>query len=286
MKQKMCNDRIFERAIILSDFDGTFAFSRLGETPSPQEDNLRAVEYFKQLGGHFALSTGRLPALLPKIMPFYREVANAPMIMGNGSLLFDPENGSAIEKHPIPREKAEMLLDDVLQRFHPKKWYFYGAQGQECFPPTAEHRAEPYRFKMNFIFDDETGAVAFRDYVRERYASLFNAFRSFPPCCEVVDAAAAKSYLVGSVKKTVSEKTGIPVSSLRVYVAGDYENDIEIMKACDMSFCPSNALDEVKKVADHTLCHCSEGIVYPMLEYIEENERTKPWERNSTLQQQ
>ncbi len=280
LKTKM-NSRIFERAVILSDFDGTFAFSRLGELPSPQRDNLKAVEYFKSLGGHFSLSTGRLPAVLSRIMPFYRSVVNAPIIMGNGSLLFDPESGSAIESHPASREKCEMLLDDVLDKFHPERWYFYGSRGQECSPPTDEQRAEPFRFKTNFIFKTDEQTIVFRDYVRKNYKSVFNAVRSFPNCCEVVDISAAKNFLVTAAVRAVAEKTGIPPEQSSVYAAGDYENDIGVLKASDMSFCPSNTLDEVKRVADHTLCHCSEGIIYPMLEYIEENERKKIWVKNS-----
>ena len=269
----MNNNTIFENAIILSDFDGTFAYKAPDRDVAPQEDNLSAVEYFKTLGGHFTLSTGRLPALLPKIMPYYREVVNAPMIMGNGSLLFDPETGEIMEKHTIPRERAEELLDDVLTRFTPRKWYFYGSHGGMCNPPTDGDRELPYRFKMNFLFGSPQDAVAFRDYVRERHGARFNAFRSIPTCCEIVDRSALKSALVSRVKEILSRSEGKKASDYRVYVAGDFENDLNIIECADVSFCPSDALDEVKEAADHVLCSCSEGILFPMLEYIEENER-------------
>lgn len=56
---------------------------------------------------------------------------------------------------------------------------------------------------------------------------------------------------------------------LKVYAVGDYDNDISMIKAADVGVCPSNALDEVKKVADLCLCSNEEGVIADLIEHIE-----------------
>lgn len=264
---------IFENAIILSDFDGTFAYGTKTRQTAPQEDNLRAVECFKANGGHFTLSTGRLQTLLPVLMPGYREIVNAPMILANGGLLYDAQSGAELECHKMTREKAESLLAEIEEKFNSPHWYIYDEDGDLIDPPTPASRQRPFRYKMNFLFDDPERAIALRKWVNETHGDGFNAFRSFSGCCEVVDRAASKERLVRRVKELVAAKTGKKAENFRIYAAGDYENDIAILKSADMSFCPLNAVDEVKEIADRVLCHCTKGIIYPMLDYIEKNER-------------
>ena len=50
---------------------------------------------------------------------------------------------------------------------------------------------------------------------------------------------------------------------------GDYNNDIEMLQAADVAICPSNAVEEVKKVCDLVLdVSCEEDAVAAALEYI------------------
>ena len=42
-----------------------------------------------------------------------------------------------------------------------------------------------------------------------------------------------------------------------------------MIKAADVGVCPSNALDEVKKVADLCLCSNEEGVIADLIEHIE-----------------
>ena len=38
----------------------------------------------------------------------------------------------------------------------------------------------------------------------------------------------------------------------------------------DVAFCPSNAIEEVKNISDHVVCHHDEGAIADMIKIIEE----------------
>ena len=50
---------------------------------------------------------------------------------------------------------------------------------------------------------------------------------------------------------------------------GDFENDIEMLAAADISVCPANACDKVKAIADYQLCSCGEGLIADIIEGLE-----------------
>ena len=50
---------------------------------------------------------------------------------------------------------------------------------------------------------------------------------------------------------------------------GDYNNDIELLQAADVAVCPSNATEEVKKVADIVFEQsCEEDFIAAVIDYI------------------
>ena len=52
---------------------------------------------------------------------------------------------------------------------------------------------------------------------------------------------------------------------------GDYDNDIEMLEAADISACPSNANDNVKAISKLQLCSNDEGVIGDLVEWIEKN---------------
>jgi hydroxymethylpyrimidine pyrophosphatase-like HAD family hydrolase len=51
--------------------------------------------------------------------------------------------------------------------------------------------------------------------------------------------------------------------------AGDYNNDIELLQAADVAYCPSNAAEEVKKVADKVFEQsCEEDFIAAVIDEI------------------
>ena len=49
---------------------------------------------------------------------------------------------------------------------------------------------------------------------------------------------------------------------------GKFDNDLEMLKAADISVCPSNAKQSVKDICDHCLCSNNEGLIADVIEKI------------------
>ena len=59
----------------------------------------------------------------------------------------------------------------------------------------------------------------------------------------------------------------------RILIAcGDYENDMEMLRAADVAICPENAMDRVKEICRHTLCHCKDGLMGDVIDLLEKGE--------------
>ena len=56
-----------------------------------------------------------------------------------------------------------------------------------------------------------------------------------------------------------------------LYAVGDYENDLEMLRASDVAVCPSNALDKIKDICDLCLCDNDTGVIADLIEYIDKN---------------
>ena len=59
------------------------------------------------------------------------------------------------------------------------------------------------------------------------------------------------------------------IKDYTIIAVGDYNNDIEMLKAADMAFCPSNAVNEVRNVCDVVLDNsCDEDAIAAVIDYI------------------
>ncbi len=249
----------FKNILILSDFDGTFA----GTKGRMVERNLEAIEYFKANGGHFTMSTGRLPCMLKIVFPDYKQVVNYPLILANGSILFDPESDSVLNELFYDGIQARIDLNDVIGRFDVIKFACYTDDGelQTGITPNAAVGNKWRKANLTYSSDDE--AKRARDYINSTYGDRYACYRSSQCFTEVVGIDSGKEKRIPQLRSYSSEP-------LTVCCIGDFENDIAMLKAADVSFCPSNAIDEVKAISKHIVCHHDEGAIADMIRIIEE----------------
>ncbi len=249
----------FSGILILSDFDGTFA----GKNGRMVERNLEAIEYFKSEGGYFSLSTGRLPSMLKKVFPDFREILNYPLIQANGAILFDPVENRIISERFYDGVEARRDFRDIIDRFDLVSFSCYTDDGNLQYDITPEDAVGNNWRKSNFTFSSNDEAIKARDYVRTVYAHKYNCFRSSNAFLEIVSHDSSKGMRIEELKAMCK-------APLKVFCIGDYENDIAMLNAADAAFCPSNAIDEVKGVCDHILCHHNDGAIADMIRIIEE----------------
>jgi len=83
--------------------------------------------------------------------------------------------------------------------------------------------------------------------------------------CELVPVGATKADGVKRLAKLMN------IPSENIFTAGDHNNDVDLLKAGDVSFAPSNAIKAARDAADIVGCSCEEGLVAFMVDYIEKN---------------
>jgi len=251
----------FEHILILSDFDGTFA----GEKGRIVPENLEAIERFKALGGHFTFSTGRLPSVLAEIFPDFRRVANTPVIMSNGAILYEPLTGEILKEFFFDGIFARQAVKDILSRFPEMEFVVYTDDGilLRNVPPD-EVPGNNWR-KMRFYCENVERVLACRDYIQSTYGKHYNCFRSYHTIAEAVGSHVTKGNMIACLREYYAAQG---LNDLLVCCIGDYENDIDMLKNADVAFCPSNALDAVKAVSHHILCHHDQGAIADMIEVI------------------
>ncbi len=247
-------NRSFGNILILSDFDGTFA----GRNGRIIGRNLEAISDFKEKGGLFSFSTGRLPSVLERIFPEFREVANAPLIMSNGALLYDPADDRFLRERSFDGRLGREIAKDVLARFPGAGFVVYSDDKTLLDDLMPDNVPGNRWYKMRFNCRIPERALLCRDYIIGQYGDRINCFRSCGHIVEVVDIAADKGSGVEFLRRCCGgERT--------VCCIGDYENDIDMLRRADLAFCPANAIDEVKRLSVRVLCDHDEGAVAEMI---------------------
>lgn len=254
--------------------DGTF----LPASKIPSPENIAAVERLMNAGGRFSIATGR--SLQASMLYFDMVRVNCPIIMCNGGMVYDLAEKKQIFDVYLPDSARE--LTKQLLAMHPEV-------GCECLPiegvyvpqMTEMERAHcgicqvtPVEcpvdeipknwYKVLFAREPEhlheiIGSV---DKVREYYPEI-DFVISAPMYYEMLPKNISKGYALKELKKACG------MEDFTVVAAGDYNNDIEMLREADVGICPSNAAADVKAAADIVLdVSCEESAIAAAVEYI------------------
>ena len=268
----------FEGIIILSDLDGTL----LGSEHKIPDRNREKIEYFKQNGGYFTFNTGRNYHNIYKSIPDAREVVNAPVVSCNGACLYDMQKQAPVLEHFIDPDKAKSAIRMQKEKYPNVRAEMSSSTGvfaesydsyvKMDFPngnvtigPLDEIRCDNW-YKVVFR-GEPRDLVPFRTDVMEIFGADFEYCNSSPYYFEICPAGCSKGAMIPDLKRYC----GIDGKRMTLYAVGDYENDIPMLRAADVSACPANAMDEVKMMCDVQLCSCDEGAIADLIEYIEKN---------------
>lgn len=261
------------KIIFITDMDGTF----LPASKIPSKKNLEAVKKFQKLGGRFSIATGR--ALQATKQYFDSFTVDFPFILCNGGMIYDPQTQKSIYDVFLPdfaKNYARELLDEfetlggeilTIDAVNVPKYT------QMEIDHTKMCKVTP---KMVSSFDEIDGGwykVLFCDepekidklieFVRTKNYTGVDFVRSAPVYYEMLPLDITKGSAVEAMKKICD------ISHCTIVAAGDFNNDIEMLRAADFSFCPSNATDEVKAVCDVVLENsCEEDAISAAIEYI------------------
>lgn len=271
----------FSRYLIASDIDGTY----LAPGSHIVERNLKALERFRAGGGLFTLATGRIPCTMDPHVPFINETLNAPAVVCNGIFLYDFATGEISCEHPLGRENAEELLafflenkgDSAIQVSTRVGMFF--DKGTEailryispCKPGTVSICSPdtwPLDVAYKFaIHGTPEYITVLRALTEQRFGDRFEITTSSNYLMEVQRLGCTKATGLANLRRATADQ------GERILIAcGDYENDLEMLRAADIAVCPSNAHPAVKAIADYELCSCGEGLIADIIEKIEAGE--------------
>ena len=264
----------FDGILLMSDLDGT-----LCDGGKVSAENCKAIAYFQSEGGLFSIATGRMHYNLEETVKGVYELVNAVGIMCNGTYFYDFCEKKLFMESFMDNAVTSKAIACVLKqgfdgfiRGCDRNGYFVDSvdkRGRELLLgygitafvelPYCEWNAENW-YKV--CFDDRPDALACVErLLREKFPGAFEYNRSRPTLLEIQRNGVNKSTLFEPFKQYYRDKG----RELTVYVCGDNENDIEILKKADVAVCPSNAIDDVKAICDRCLCSNNEGVVADLI---------------------
>jgi Cof subfamily protein (haloacid dehalogenase superfamily) len=241
-------------------------------------ENLEAIEYFKSEGGLFTFITGRVPqtaaAICGKIRP------NAPYGCINGGGIFDPVENRYLWNTHLPDHAVELVreVDACLPQIgiqlntekevyfckeSPAMVRFRKVSGLPLTFSPYETVKEPV-LKVLFAHDDEEQIAALARLLREHpKADDFDFIRSEKHLYEILPKGVNK----GVALKKLAVLLG--VERKNTIAAGDYNNDVAMLRKAGLSFAVANAVPQAKEAADYVTVSNDENAIAAIIDGLD-----------------
>ncbi len=269
----------FSNYLIVTDLDGTFLAH--GGKGVPQR-NREAIARFCAGGGRFTVATGRPHYTVGCAIPNVGELLSAPAIVCNGAYLYDYKSDTHSSEVFISEDVARDMLafirekaPDVTCRVStPTKLRTAAVKGLLLHDvalfdpenvevqPYGEWRTDDWH---KFVFREEPEVLeALRPQLEERFGEQLLIMKSGTRFLELQSKGGSKAI---GIERLHEYYKGEPRRT--VIACGDFENDIDMLQAADIAVCPENAIDAVKAISHHVLCHCDMGLMGDVVELIE-----------------
>ncbi len=273
--------------MIVSDMDGTF----LGNGGCVVHENIEAIEYFKSEGGIFTIASGRAFYVVSP-MTEVTECLNAPAVLSNGACFYDFAENKIIDGIYLDEKDVSAALRFVRENHSGVG--IIANSGRGMLTDLFVHGIEDYKrtIAKDMLHPRPLGAwdtdvyevfkIVIRgeprelDIIRaELESKIPNTFEFAKSCATFLEfqkRGITKAGRVGKLKELVERDKG---RKMTLIACGDYENDIEMLRAADISVCPENAIPEVKEISDLCLCHCDKGLIADVVRKLDSNEELR-----------
>ncbi|MFH5836929.1 Cof-type HAD-IIB family hydrolase [Proteiniclasticum sp. C24MP] len=242
------------KVTLLSDMDGTL----LSSNGKVSERNKEAIRRFIEAGGHFGIATGRGHI---NVLSFIEGVEiNAPSILYNGSMLYDFTEKEVLRSENLPVEKLTEAIkwiqvtypEIMIHIYTPDTCHLVSKEENAdakilsdhqpaVFSELKEAMAEPW---IKVLLAGENTAL--REIEKRLESELHGDMRwvySADIYLELLPLGVSKASMLKKLKEIHGEDH-------RIIAAGDFYNDLEMIKAADYGIAMGNAPDEIKEAAD------------------------------------
>lgn len=266
----------FSEYLIVTDLDGTL-FNREQKVPQNSRD---ALKHFKDNRGLFTFATGRDIMFIQRRFQFLLDLINAPAIMSNGCLVYDFFSEETLLSLTFEKNVISDILRSVNERFpdapfqitllngfsvvNPDEYYFKRFEKLKDVVSYSDKFVIPDKeiVAVNFIDRDIDRLNKVAEYVKtldvdNDFEKVFSETFIF----ELLPKGATKGNALNSLKDKYRGR--------KIIAAGDWYNDMSVLKNADVPVCPLNAAQEIKDFSKFVLCHCNNGIISDIVGLIE-----------------
>ena len=266
----------FDGILLCSDYDGT-----LGIGGKISEENRDAIRYFQENGGLFTLVSGRNPHLLDQWLTEIDLKVNAPLVGYNGALIMDEQTGEILysggRQDLLALELAEQLWEHAPETYrvvlhdNTTRSLAIFREGEDT--PSRVHSFDEMRSKCIFPLynmlctaktPEETEHLL--HILQELSPDDFEIARSWSKGVEIICNEDTKGAAAKRLKRMLNAKLLVTV--------GDFENDISMLEAGDISYAVENALPHVKAVAKRQTVHYEQSAIAAIVAELERDLRT------------
>lgn len=264
----------FDGILLCTDLDGTL----LNSENIISQQNLDAIEYFKSEGGMFTFVTGRMPVTVTDI---YNKVnPNVPFCCINGGGIYDHRTQKYCHTIELPKTAFELL--DYIDKEMPDMGIqlnafndVYFCKDNHAMVRFREVTGLPEVFchykdvdepvaKVIFAHDDESELLRLIDLLAKHPKSAdFDFIRSQWDLYEILPKGVDK----GAGLKNLADYLGVDIK--KTVAAGDYFNDVAMIRCAGTGIAVANACDEVKAAADVVTVSNNDHAIAKIIEDIE-----------------
>ncbi len=266
--------------IVASDLDGTL----LTSDQKVSAENLQAIAQMKRMGVEFVPTTGRaLNEIAPELMqsPDVRYI-----ITSDGAAVWDKKSEKMVITRYISKDTVRLILDTIQpynvfivaheggKTYYDKQKYtpeflnicrmdsYFGyiiRQHATAVENLENFLAASDKVEMMALFFELEEAIVACKRIFEESGRLFAA-RSAENNLEVCSAMAGK----GKTLAAFADALSVDISE--VIGVGDSDNDVTLVGTAGLGLAMENASDELKAIADQTICDYSEHCARYILE--------------------
>lgn len=270
---------IFSGWLLASDVDGTLMNNGVIDERSKEK-----ISRFIDEGGIFSLSTGRTPGAVNTVLRQLDKIS--PSVMGNGTIIYDFKERRLLYNLLLPNE------DKFVVKLIKENFPYLGIEvhcGVTVYALQKSAESDLHQFyeemsvtdgNLDEIFSQNWTKVLIALTCKQDHEKIKELIKDIPLHSSLINTAAridGKDYdyleLVplgtskASALKELCKMMGIQKG--RFCAIGDYYNDVEMLKAADISACPIESPDDIKAHADLICSKAEDGAVADFIDYIE-----------------
>ena len=263
-----------DKVFLITDLDGTLLTSEKEFNPA----DIEVIDRFRSQGGRFSIATGRTLQTAKKIAEDLK--VTDPIIMYNGSCIYDPVKKEILHTSPLP-ENAYDYAVKIMEAFpqigaellRPDGTYIIKLNAVEkehalyCTVPPIYCQIDdvPKGEWLKILFAMEPEEIdELGEFVNTQNCEGVTFVRSDKVFFEMLAEGTSKGSALNVCRNILKNE------NLTFAAAGDFHNDVELLKNADLGAAPSNAQDCAKEAADIVLnASCDEGAIAELISVIE-----------------